>query len=60
MIYEGGRSLNMYRDLNSIPVLAKAGGKGFYTIAGFIGNAFIIILIKGKLSVRPGIYVYFW
>ena len=26
MIYEGGRSLNMYRDLNSIPVLAKAGG----------------------------------
>lgn len=25
MIYEGGRSLNMYRDLNSIPVLAKAG-----------------------------------
>lgn len=26
MIYDGGRSLNMYRDLNSIPVLAKAGG----------------------------------
>ena len=26
MMYEGGRSLRMYRDLNSIPVLAKAGG----------------------------------
>lgn len=25
MIYEGGRTLDMYRDLNSIPVLAKAG-----------------------------------
>ena len=26
MIYEGGRTMEMYRDLNSIPVLAKAGG----------------------------------
>ena len=26
MMYEGGRSLRMYRDINSIPVLAKAGG----------------------------------
>lgn len=26
MMYEGGRKLVLYRDLNSIPVLAKAGG----------------------------------
>ncbi len=26
MMYEGGRKMDMYRDLNSIPVLAKAGG----------------------------------
>ena len=26
MIYDGGRCLKMYRDINSIPVLAKAGG----------------------------------
>ena len=26
MMYEGGRKIVMYRDLNSIPVLAKAGG----------------------------------
>lgn len=26
MIYEGGRTMGMYRNLNSIPVLAKAGG----------------------------------
>lgn len=26
MIYDGGRTLTMYRDLTSIPVLAKAGG----------------------------------
>lgn len=25
-VYEGNRKINMYRDLNSIPVLAKAGG----------------------------------
>ncbi len=26
MMYDGGRNLVMYRDLNSVPVLAKAGG----------------------------------
>ena len=26
MMYEGGRKMDMYRDLSSIPVLAKAGG----------------------------------
>lgn len=51
MIYDGNRILNMYRDLNSIPVLAKAGA-----ILPFTDEISATEAIKNPSSLRLKVY----
>ena len=50
-IYEGNRILNMYRDLNSIPVLAKAGA-----IVPFTDEISATKVIKNPSALRLKVY----
>ena len=51
MIYDGNRTLNMYRDLNSIPVLAKAGA-----ILPFTDEISVPEAIKNPSGLRLKVY----